>query len=159
MQASDFKKITYALAIIFVLITAYLAFVRKLPGGDSPSLRNAKFLGLKTISVQNNISNQKDLSIDGESNTESTPAKESNTSKVAEPSGDVRNGFYTVKEGDTYGCIAEKYYGSYEHWPDILNANANYGNGFAEYGLHVGAVLEMPAISSSNLKPKSNLCS
>lgn len=65
---------------------------------------------------------------------------------------------YTVKEGDTYGCIAEKYYGSYEHYVDIMAANPVSQYGFSEYQLFVGAQLTLPAISGSHLKPASSLC-
>jgi LysM repeat protein len=65
---------------------------------------------------------------------------------------------YTVKEGDTYGCISEKYYGSFEHWPDIINANPN-TVGFGEYELHVGARIVLPAIPAGSLRPASTLCS
>jgi nucleoid-associated protein YgaU len=52
---------------------------------------------------------------------------------------------YTVKDGDTYGCIAEKYYGSYDQWSRIYAANAGYA-GYEEYGLAVGAKLQLPAL-------------
>lgn len=65
---------------------------------------------------------------------------------------------YTVKSGDTYGCIAEKYYGSLELWPVVYNANIGGGVGYGEYDLHVGAVLVLPAVSASNMAPASNLC-
>lgn len=157
MNFTNFKKITYILAIITIVFTAYLGLIRKLANGDSATSRNAKFIGIKYISVQSNISNRKDLNIDGDKSTGSTTTTQ-NTS-IASTSTGSKNGFYTVKEGDTYGCISEDYYGSYEHWPEILSANIKYGNGFSEHQLHVGAVLEMPVISTENLKPKSNLCS
>lgn len=62
---------------------------------------------------------------------------------------------YTVKEGDTYGCIAEKYYGSYEYWPKIVAANT--GIGFEEYRLFVGAQVQLPPSDGS--KPATTLCS
>jgi len=65
---------------------------------------------------------------------------------------------YTVKDGDTYGCIAEKYYGSFEHFMDIMSANPVADNGFGEYSLFVGAKLTLPAIAKENLKPASSLC-
>ena len=64
-----------------------------------------------------------------------------------------------VKDGDTYGCIAEKYYGSFEHWVDIMNSNPVHTDGFSEYELHVGAQLVLPAITADRLKPASALCS
>lgn len=155
MKAKDFSKIFYGICVLALVVVGYLSFIRKLNGGDSATTRNAKFLGIKSLSISTALDNQKDLSIDStkpeESKTDNQAASQeaSTTSKPAT--------LYTVKEGDTYGCIAEAYYGSYEHWPDILNANSAYGNGFSEYGLHVGAVLELPAID--NLKPASKLCS
>jgi nucleoid-associated protein YgaU len=65
---------------------------------------------------------------------------------------------YVVKEGDTYGCIAEKYYGSYEHYSDIMASNSITQQGFGEYSLYVGATLVLPAIAKENLKPASSLC-
>jgi nucleoid-associated protein YgaU len=66
---------------------------------------------------------------------------------------------YTVKEGDTYGCIAEKYYGSFEHYTDVMSANPVAQEGFSEYGLFVGQVIDLPAVASGQLKPASSLCS
>lgn len=66
---------------------------------------------------------------------------------------------YTVKQGDTYGCIAEKYYGSYEHYVDIMASNPVRWEGFSERELHVDAKLVLPAIAKENLKPTSSLCS
>lgn len=65
---------------------------------------------------------------------------------------------YTVKDGDTYGCIAEKYYGSYEHYTDVMAANPVNQTGFGEYSLYVGAQLVLPAVAKENLKPASSLC-
>ncbi len=64
---------------------------------------------------------------------------------------------YTVKDGDTYGCIAEKYYGSYENWTNVVKANPQL-EGFSEYRLFVGAVLELPAMSADAVRPASTLC-
>lgn len=65
---------------------------------------------------------------------------------------------YTVKDGDTYGCIAEKYYGSYENFVDVMAANPVYDQGFGEYQLYVGAQLTLPAVAQENVKPASSLC-
>lgn len=65
---------------------------------------------------------------------------------------------YVVKEGDTYGCIAEKYYGSFEHFSDVMHANPVSDQGFGEYSLYVGAQLVLPAVAKSDLKPASTLC-
>jgi LysM repeat protein len=65
---------------------------------------------------------------------------------------------YVVKEGDTYGCIAEKYYGSFENWVDVDAANPN-TEGFLERQLFIGTTLVLPALSSDQVKPASTLCS
>lgn len=65
---------------------------------------------------------------------------------------------YTVKEGDTYGCIAEKYYGSFEHFTDIMASNPSDQVGFGEKRLFVDAQLILPAVSASELKLPSSLC-
>lgn len=156
MSLRNFKKIIYAVCVITIATLSYLSFIRKHNNGDSPTNRNAKFLGIKGLEISNGISNQGDLSID-----QATPELENSDSnqnnKDSESTSSRPGTLYTVKEGDTYGCIAESYYGSYEHWQDIMNANLKYGNGFSEYGLHVGAVLELPA--AETLKPASKLCS
>lgn len=159
MKAKDFKKVLYAVCVIALVTVGYLSFIRKNQVGDSATDRNAKFLGLKNIVNDTKVDNQKDLSIDdtdNNSNKTDSPG-DSDIEKTSNPTTSKSTALYAVKEGDTYGCIAESYYGSYEHWPDILNANSNYGNGFSEYGLHVGAILELPAIET--LKPASKLCS
>ncbi len=66
-------------------------------------------------------------------------------------------GTYEVKAGDTYGCIAEKYYGSYDQWQKVYDVNAGWP-GFDEYRLEVGAKLQMPAVSNAEILPKTNLC-
>lgn len=64
---------------------------------------------------------------------------------------------YTVKAGDTYGCIAENYYGSFEQWPLVYGANAG-GAGYNEYDLAVGAKVQLPALTAAQVKPATNLC-
>lgn len=66
-------------------------------------------------------------------------------------------GTYTVKEGDTYGCIAETYYGSYDQWSRVYATNAGWP-GFDEYRLDVGAVLQMPAVTQAEALPTTSLC-
>lgn len=86
--------------------------------------------------------------------------EESNESQTNQPTGYAdakKSGTYTVKEGDTYGCIAEKYYGSYDQWSRVFDENAGWP-GFDEYRLDVGAKLQMPAVDSSQALPKTNLC-
>jgi len=90
-----------------------------------------------------------------------TPVAEETTPPASVPAnstGDRAQTIYTVKEGDTYGCIAEKYYGSFEHYTEIMAANPLYATGFGEYSLFVEAKLVLPAIASTNLKPASSLC-
>lgn len=88
-------------------------------------------------------------------------ASTQNSSKLAESTvalGSVKPaGTYTVKEGDTYGCIAEKYYGSYDQWPKVYSMNAG-PVGYDEYYLAVGAKLQMPAVSGAEVLPKTSLC-
>ncbi len=64
---------------------------------------------------------------------------------------------HVVEAGDTYGCIAEEYYGSFEYWPLIEAANASSGVGFQELELHIGNRLILPA--TTDQKPASSLCS
>ena len=66
-------------------------------------------------------------------------------------------GTYTVKDGDTYGCIAENYYGSYDQWSRVFNANAG-GAGYGEYDLAVGGGLTLPAVNAEEALPKTILC-
>lgn len=95
---------------------------------------------------------------DDTTNQASQPAASpSPAPQAATSAGDKAAGTYTVKAGDTYGCIAEKYYGSYDQWPRVYNANAGWP-GFEEYHLAVGAVLQMPAVSSANALPKTSIC-
>lgn len=159
MEENLFKKISYITAVLMLGLVSYLAFVRKPAGEVSATSKLATFLGLKTTpEIKVEVGNQKDLSIDS-----SAPTATGNSTNGSQPAAQTRTdkpkSLYTVKEGDTYGCISEAYYGSYEHWPDILNVNAKYGRGFSVYTLYVDAVLELPAISATNLKPVSHLCS
>lgn len=66
---------------------------------------------------------------------------------------------YVVKDGDTYGCIAEKYYGGFGQYSDVMNTNsASIVPGYAEYHLDVGAKIQLPAVSADNLSPATSLC-
>ena len=66
---------------------------------------------------------------------------------------------YVVKAGDKYSCIAEKYYGSYENYVEVMAANyARTVPGYSEYQLHVGAKLVLPALSAAQVKPATSLC-
>lgn len=170
LNQSVIKKIVYGLAAICAVTIIYLAFVRKTANSTATS-RNATFLDIKQGEKSEKTAENKaeDKKQDGaESKKEDQSTKKSDetnssngdnkTNAAPDNSQDKPAGFYTVKAGDTYGCIAEKYYGSYEHWVDILNANIKYGEGFEETRLFVDAKLEMPAISKANLKPSTKLC-
>lgn len=66
---------------------------------------------------------------------------------------------YVVKDGDTYGCIAEKYYGGFGQYADVMSANSSSAvPGYAEYHLDVGAKIQLPAVSAENLSPATSLC-
>ncbi|MBP9668115.1 hypothetical protein KBD87_04945 [Candidatus Saccharibacteria bacterium] len=89
------------------------------------------------------------------SNAKSDESKATDGSIARAPA--TKAGEYTVKSGDTYGCIAENYYGSYEMWPKVYELNGGYP-GFEEYHLDVGAKLQMPAATAGNTMPKTNVC-
>ena len=71
---------------------------------------------------------------------------------VAVPSSVVRaeeaQNTYTVEKGDCLCRIAKKIYGNEKAWTSIYDANA--GTIGKNYLLHVGQVLVIPAINSSN---------
>ncbi len=68
-------------------------------------------------------------------------------------------GEYVVKQGDTYGCIAEKYYGSYEQYSRVMAANwADTAPGYGEFRLDVGAKVRLPAVSAAQMTPVTNVC-
>lgn len=90
--------------------------------------------------------------------TTPTPTSTDASPPATSVAGDRAETRYTVKEGDTYGCIAEKYYGSLEQYTDIMAANPVFSTGFGEYSLHVGAQLVLPAVLNANLKPASTIC-
>ena len=82
-----------------------------------------------------------------------SPAAKTNTA------GDKAAGEYVVKDGDTYGCIAEKYYGSYGQYQTVMDANfADSAPGYGEYHLDVGAKVILPAVSGANMTPATSLC-
>ncbi len=104
----------------------------------------------ETINDDSKTSSDKSASDMSDKTATSSPA-------VVESAGAKAAGSYTVKDGDTYGCIAEKYYGSYEMWPQVYAQNAGYP-GFEEFHLDVGAKLQMPAVSAAESLPKTSLC-
>lgn len=87
----------------------------------------------------------------------SAPTKGTETAQNTQPTQLKPESKYVVKQGDTYGCIAEKYYGSYDQWPTVYSANAGY-DGYGEYDLAVGASLVLPAIGSTQTLPVTKLC-
>lgn len=116
-------------------------------------------------------SDQTKIVQDGVASEASEPAtdmqdKTASSGKAESTNGTAANGYapvkpagtYTVQSGDTYGCIAEKYYGSYDQWSRVYAVNAGWP-GFEEYHLHVGAVLQMPAVTAAEILPPTSLCS
>ena len=55
--------------------------------------------------------------------------------------GEIQNGTYTVKSGDSLWSIAEKLYGNGSHFTKIMSAN-----GMSTITIHVGQVLKIPEI-------------
>ncbi len=96
-------------------------------------------------------------------NTQKSTSTPKTAAQVAQPLklGDAKKASdYTVKAGDTYGCIAEKYYGSYEQYSTVMVANwADTTPGYGEYHLDVGAKVRLPAVSGDQLKPITHVCS
>lgn len=113
----------------------------------------------------NNNANQNGQSSGDNTNNNDNTTNAGNSSSGSQPSstgaaasaGSKSAGTYVVKDGDTYGCIAEKYYGSYDQWPKLYAANAMYP-GYEEYHLNVGATMQMPAVDAEHALPKTNLC-
>ncbi len=98
--------------------------------------------------------NQSDADNQNKTPASSTPPA---STRATDNASAKKAGTYTVKAGDTYGCIAEKYYGSYEQWPRVYAANAGWP-GYEEYTLNVGAKLQMPAVEVRDVLPKTTLC-
>lgn len=71
---------------------------------------------------------------------ESSPGSSAQTT----PSQEIQNGTYTVKSGDSLWAIAEKMYGNGSYFTKIMNAN-----GLSSITIHVGQVLKIPEIGSS----------
>jgi LysM repeat protein len=156
------------------LLTGYNAFVAKKVDGKTSTDKLSSYLGLPVTKQEksedesvNNVAvddskNSADVTVDDGKTKDGvkseTPMSSQTPSATAKAGVDKPATEYTVKEGDTYGCIAEKYYGSYEHWPDVMAANP-VTEGYAEYRLFVGAKLVLPAVPSASLKPASTLCS
>ncbi len=110
--------------------------------------------------IQNNTQTVKDdenKAIEQKKDESKDTKKPETTSTATQSAGAKAAGSYTVKAGDTYGCIAEKYYGSYDQWSRVYAENGGYP-GFEEYRLDVGAKLVMPAVAASEALPKTSLC-
>lgn len=115
----------------------------------------------KTSEPEEGAANSTESSSDETSASESTAAAEATNSQNAaglDLASVKPASTHTVEAGDTYGCIAEKYYGSFDQWQLIYNANAGYP-GFSEYGLDVGAQLVLPAVDAANVRAQTHICS
>ncbi len=108
--------------------------------------------------AENTTDNNQAAESDQSGAADEAEQNESEPSSLPDTGSGKAESVYTVKEGDTYGCIAEKYYGSYEHYVDIMAANPIYDLGFGEYSLFVDAKLVLPAIDAANQKPATSLC-
>jgi LysM repeat protein len=117
----------------------------------SDETKSEESTSAQTPSTETSTTNTPEESDTDTTATSETPAASTGTAKPET--------VYTVKEGDTYGCIAEKYYGSYENYVNVMAANPVYTEGFTEYELHVGAKLVLPALDAAAVKPASSLCS
>lgn len=111
-------------------------------------------------SAKDTASNNNDTSTeskqDNDTATSDNTADKSQNSSATKADAKVA-GTYTVMDGDTYGCIAEEYYGSYDQWQRVYDANAGW-SGFNEYDLAVGAKLQMPAVAANEVLPATQLC-
>lgn len=178
MIRKNLMNILLGLAAAGAVLVGYNAFIANSDDGHTASNHLAEYLDLDVATLGKTEDQATNVVVDDGSETATpevavnngTPAEpEAMDSTKAEPTvttgapatvqaGDKAQTTYTVKEGDTYGCIAEKYYGSYEHWTDVVSANPS-SDGFTEYELHVGAQIVLPAVTSANRKPASTLCS
>lgn len=185
MLRKNLMSAVYAAVAAGAVLVVYNAFMHgNVSQANTASSRLSVYLGLDKVkqeekSDENNVvgtDNGSAASTSADSATTQTPATPSQaettdqstatatpsvTSPAATPTVQTAakaETVYTVKDGDTYGCIAEKYYGSYEHYLDVMAANPVYQQGFGEYQLYVGAQLTLPAVAKENLKPASSLC-
>ena len=178
MLRKNLINILLGLALVGAGLMVYSAFIAKSDDGRTASNYLAEYLDLDVATLEktedqatNVVVDDKtgattpDVVVDNGTPTESnamdstkTEPTTTTTAPATVKAGDKAKTMYTVKDGDTYGCIAEKYYGSYEHWTDVVSANPS-SDGFTEYELHVGAQIILPAVTTVNLKPASTLCS
>lgn len=168
-----------ALAALGLVLTGYNAFVADSEDGHSATDHLASYLNLDVAKsttpadetvVSTDTTSEASEALPDESGVVSEQTATEDSTQTSETvveaapdqaattqSGDKAEVVYEVKEGDTYGCIAENYYGSFEHWPDIMSVNPS-TKGYTEYELHVGAKITLPAVLAANLKPASDLC-
>lgn len=179
MVRKNMMNVLLAAVAVSAALVGYNAFIASNDDGHTASDHLSEYLSLdfsveqeqtagsaavtgeQTISTTDTSTTTQSVTVAPSTTTESSVAVTQAPTTVAvasTPSGDRAETIYTVKDGDTYGCIAEKYYGSFEHWVDVVNANPVGNVGFTEYGLHVGAQLVLPAVSTAALKPTSTLC-
>ena len=138
---------TLAIPVIVILTTS--------GGSNAVKQRLASYLGGATnVSAQTNKDGSEESEMPETVMDKDTEASKPDESMKKEEGSEAT---YTVKEGDTYGCIAEKHYGSYDQWQKVYAANAGY-LGYDEYELHVGAKIVMPALANEEIKTETNLC-
>ena len=177
MIRKNLMNILLGLAAAGAVIVGYNAFIADNDDGHTASSHLAEYLDLDVATLEKTEEQATNVVVDDGSETATPEVTVDNGTPVeseamdstktettvapspsaAAPAGDKAQMMYTVKDGDTYGCIAEKYYGSYEHWTDVVSANPS-SDGFTEYELHVGAQIILPGVTSANLKPASTLC-
>lgn len=145
------------------LVKGYLSAAH---GADAVQANNSS-----SSSSSNNGSSSETKSDTNSSSTQSNPSTDQTTradtattttpaatdTRTTATAGVKAASTYVVKEGDTYGCIAERYYGSYEQWPKVYAANSAYP-GYEEYHLNVGAVVQLPAVSTAEVLPQTSVC-
>lgn len=185
MLRKNLMSALFAAVATGALITGYNAFIQKSTSTEkSATGRLSSYLNLDKATQETKDSENNVVGTDNGATTTPAPSvavtetpssdtaqsssatAKTDTAPAATPtpaaSTTVQTGkaetVYTVKDGDTYGCIAEKYYGSYEHYSDVMAANPVNQTGFGEYSLYVGAQLVLPAVAKENLKPASSLC-
>lgn len=175
MLRKNLMNILLGAAGVGAVLTGYNALVRNNDGADSATSKLTSYLNIDQVKQEAETNNgtevvisepsSNDTSTDTTAETPSTTdastnAPDSTSTSTPAATGEAKaETTYVVKEGDTYGCIAEKYYGSYEHYVDVMAANPTNWDGFSERELHVGATLTLPAVAKENLKPISALCS
>lgn len=178
MLHKNLMNVLLSVTALGALLTGYNAFVANSDDGHTATDHVADYLNLSIAKAEKSDGATTKVVVGGDNQTkpevnvdngvaapavgEPTEAAKESSPSVAQKdvakAGDKAATTYEVKEGDTYGCIAEKYYGSFEHWVDVINANPTQ-TGFTEYGLHVGVKVVLPAITAANTKPASQLCS